>query len=174
MNKHHNSIPNAAGRLGVDIGRVIMCPADADGRPDTSFLDARDDDALEVPPTPHVLSVLPELVELFSGRVWLISKAGSRIEQLTRRWFEHHSFFERSGVLPDHVRFCRRRADKRTHTDELAITHFIDDRADVLSHLRGGVENLYLFGVQTEPIPEWVVAVPDWLAVRAVLRQVAA
>jgi len=148
-----------------------MCPADADGRPDTSFLEARDDDALDVPPAPHALSVLPELVELFRGQVWLISKAGSRIEHLTRRWFERHAFFERSGISRDHLRFCRRRPEKRTHTDELAITHFIDDRTDVLTHLRGGVENLYLFGTQTEPIPEWVIPVPDWPSVRAVLMR---
>jgi hypothetical protein len=173
VNDRQDNSSSRAAALGVDIGRVIMCPADADGRPDTSFLDARGDEALEVPPAPHVFSVLPQLVDAFHGRVWLISKAGPRIEQLTRRWLEHHSFFERSGMAPNNLRFCRRRADKRTHTDRLAITHFIDDRADVLSHLRGGVPNLYLFGAQTGPSPDWVTPVADWLAVRAVLRAVA-
>src|SRR5689334_15943894 len=110
MNNELNiRIRRPAGRLGIDIGRVIMCPADGDGRPDTSFLNARGDAALEVPPSPHLFSVLPELVERFDGEVWLISKAGERIESLTRRWFTHQDFFEKTGMAPENVRFCRER-----------------------------------------------------------------
>src|SRR5215510_1862012 len=99
MNTELNkSTCNTLTRLGVDIGRVIMCPTAADGRPDTSFLDARGDAALEVAPAPNVFSVLRQLIERFEGRVWLISKAGPRVEQLTRRWLEHHAFFEKSGL----------------------------------------------------------------------------
>ena len=50
------------------------------------------------------------------------------------------------------------------HKDELAITHFIDDRLDVLECLRGLVSNLYLFGEQrnADRIPDWAVCVADW------------
>jgi hypothetical protein len=153
------------GRLGIDVGRVLMCPADADGRPDTSFLRASEREALEVPPTPGMFEVVPALVTLFQQRVWLVSKAGPRIERLTRRWLQHHRFFERTGLRPDRVRFCLRREDKRQHALELGLTHFIDDRSDVLSHLNGVVPHLLLFGVQSERIPPWVVHVLDWPAV---------
>jgi hypothetical protein len=157
-------------RLGIDIGRVIMCPADADGRPDTSFLAAADEaTALAVPAAPYMFEVVPELVRQFEGRAWLVSKAGARIEALTRRWFEQHRFFERTGIAPDNARFCRRREDKRVHALELGLTHFIDDRVDVLAHLRGVVDQLLLFGTQTDPSPDWVVPVLDWPAVAAAL-----
>jgi hypothetical protein len=159
-------------RLGIDIGRVLMCPADSDGRPDTSFLSADEAGALAVPPAPHMLAVVPELVRRFEGRVWLVSKAGPRIERLTLRWLQHHRFFERTGLRRDRVRFCRRREDKRAHAIELGLTHFIDDRVDVLIHLRGVVSDLLLFGAQTAAIPTWVRPVRDWPAVAtALLRQ---
>ena len=159
----------ATSRLGIDIGRVLMCPTHDDGRPDTSFLSASDEAALETPAAPGMFEVVPALVRLFDGRTWLVSKAGARIEKLTRRWLEHHRFFERTGLDPSHVRFCRRRDEKRGHADDLRLTHFIDDRLDVLEHLRGGVPRLALFGVQTTAIPDWVVHLPEWAALAGLL-----
>jgi hypothetical protein len=154
-------------RLGIDIGRVIMCPVGDDGRPDTSFLDGNERTTLEVPAAPDMFEVLPGLVDRFERRAWLVSKAGPRIERLTRRWLAHHRFHERTGLRPDRVRFCLRREDKRAHALDLGLTHFIDDRVDVLVHLRGVVSHLLLFGVQTEAIPDWVTPVLDWRAVAA-------
>jgi hypothetical protein len=154
-------------RLGIDIGRVLMCPVGEDGRPDTSFLDGDERSALEIPASPHVYEVVPSLVDRFERRVWLVSKAGPRSERLTRRWLGHHRFHERTGLRPDRVRFCLEREDKRAHALELGLTHFIDDRVDVLCHLRGVVSHLLLFGVQTGEIPDWVTHVLDWRAVAA-------
>jgi len=155
--------------LGLDIGRVVMCPADDDGRPDTSFLDLPDDQALEVPAAPFLWDVLPEIVSRFSGRVWLVSKAGARIESLTRRWLAHHRFFERAGMIDGAVRFCRRREEKRSHAISLRLTHFVDDRSDVLESLRGVVSHLYLFGAQREDVPGFATHTADWRAVRIAL-----
>jgi hypothetical protein len=153
------SMPHA---LGIDIGRVLMCPSGNDARPDTSFLDLPDDQALALPASPHVWDSVPELVRAFAGCVWLVSKAGPRIEALTRRWLAHHRFFERVGLPRDAVRFCRRRPDKRVHAIELGLTHFIDDRSDVLAALVGTVHHLYLFGAQHEPTPAYATHVVDW------------
>lgn len=152
--------------LGIDIGRVLMCPSGDDARPDTSFLDLPDDQALALPASPHVWDVVPELVRAFAGRVWLVSKAGARIEALTRRWLAHHRFFERVGLPLDAVRFCRRRPEKRIHAVELGLTHFVDDRSDVLSALVGAVHHLYLFGTQHEPTPAFATHVADWSVAR--------
>jgi hypothetical protein len=161
----------SASGLGIDIGRVIMCPVHDDGQPDTSFLTADDASALETPAAPGMFEVVPRLVDVFGGRVWLVSKAGARIEALTRRWFARNAFFARTGMREDQARFCRRREDKRGHAAELGLTHFIDDRTDVLGHLRGLVPRLGLFGVQGEPPPDWVVPIADWFALGCALRR---
>ena len=155
--------------LGIDIGRVLMCPSDDDARPDTSFLDLPDDQALALPASPHVWDVVPELVRAFAGRVWLVSKAGARIEALTRRWLAHQRFFERVGLAEDAVRFCRRRPDKRVHAVELGLTHYIDDSSDVLAALVGAVPRLYLFGAQREPTPTFATHVAGWSVARDVV-----
>ncbi len=162
----------AQPRLGIDIGRVIICPTADDGRPDTSFLGSSPEQALEIAAAPGALTTISRLVRAFDARVWLVSKAGQRIQQLTLLWLEHHEFYATTGLPRDHVRFCRRRHEKREHALELGLSHFIDDRLDVLGHLRGAVPELYLFGWQPAPAPDWVQSVGDWSAVaRALLSQ---
>jgi hypothetical protein len=155
---------NILPALGIDIGRVIMCPAADDGAPDTSFLNLPEAEALEVPASPCLWDVLPAVVDAFERRVWLVSKAGARIEGLTRRWLAHHDFFAKVGMAADAARFCRERKDKRVHAVRLGLSHFVDDRVDVLDALRGVVPKLYLFGAQTRPAPAWAAHVPDWIA----------
>lgn len=46
MNHLINTRGAPAPSLGIDIGRVLMCPTTDDGRPDTSFLSASDSAAL--------------------------------------------------------------------------------------------------------------------------------
>jgi hypothetical protein len=156
------STPRAA--LGLDIGRVLMCPVADDGAPDTSFFNVPDEQALAVPAAPCMWDVMPAIVDVFEGRVWLVSRAGPRIEALTRRWLAHHRFFERVGMAPDAVRFCRKRPEKRDHALLLGLTHFVDDRVDVLQALRGAVPHLYLFGVQDRPAPDFARHLPVWIA----------
>lgn len=152
-------------RVGIDIGRVLMCPTQDDGSPDTSFLSATPEAALTTPAAAHAFSVIRELSAKLSGRVWLVSKAGPRIQGLTLEWLRYSAFYEQTGVAPTHVRFCRKRPEKRNIAIELRLTHFVDDRLDVLQHLRGVVPHLYLFGVQSGAPPDWVRPTLDWLAV---------
>lgn len=152
-------------RLGVDFGRVIQGAALRAGAADTVFLSGGLDEALRTPPNPNAFDVLPRLVQLFEGRAWVISKCGERIEQRTRQWLDHHDFYDRTGISRDNLRFCRKRADKAGHCADLGITHMIDDRIDVHHALRGLVPHLFLFGVQSEPAPDWVHQVPAWLEV---------
>ncbi|MFB8274141.1 hypothetical protein [Nocardia colli] len=161
-------------RLGVDFGRVIQGAALQAGDADTVFLAGGLDEALRTPPSPGAFDVLPRLVRLFEGRAWVISKCGERIEQRTRQWLDHHDFFDRTGIPREHLRFCRKRADKAGHCAELGITHMIDDRIDVHHALRDLVPHRYLFGVQPDPVPDWVRHVPTWrdaeTAVTATIR----
>ncbi|MEM7245171.1 MAG: hypothetical protein AAF533_07490 [Acidobacteriota bacterium] len=156
-------------RLGVDFGRVVMGAADPSGRADTSFLSGGEEQAMATPAVPRAFEVLSRLVDDFEGRAWIVSKCGPRVAGRTRRWMRVNDFHRRTGIPPEHVRTCLRREDKRLHCRQLRITHFIDDRLDVLRHLRGQVANLYLFGHQTTPAPDWVRHVVDWSEVETAL-----
>lgn len=151
-------------RIGIDIGRVILSAADPDGRSDSSFLGSRDQEALETPPTEGAFDTIARIVARSGGNVWLVSKAGPRVQALTLRWLEHWRFYDVTGLHRRHVRFCRERSEKRDHAEDLGLTHFVDDRVDVHQHLRGVVRRLYLFGYQrrgTAP-PPWLKATPTW------------
>lgn len=157
-------------KLGIDIGRVLIAPDPADSRADTSFIGGTLEAVLATPPYEGMFETVPDLVKRFGGQVWLVSKAGPRVQEKTRHWLRHHRFFERTGIAPGHLRFCLERAQKAQHCLELAITHFIDDRPDVLEHLEGVVRNRYLFGPQLKVQPTaGVVAVPTWASVRVAL-----
>lgn len=159
-------------RLGVDFGRVIN---DASGSPsgeDTAFLGGTENEMLATPAMRGAFASLERLQAAFDGRVWIVSKCGPTVQGRTERWLAHHRFFESTGIAPDHLRFCRRREDKAIHCRELGITHFVDDRYDVLRHLIGIVPNLYLFGPQDDPAPPPAPVLPtiNWdEAERAIL-----
>lgn len=130
-------------RIGIDIGRVIITGDQPGG--DTNFIGGSMDDVLRTPAVPGAFDAIARLMRLFGGRVWLVSKCGHRVEEKTRRWLEHHRFFALTGVTEDHMRFCRERPQKRDHAVDLGLTHFLDDRRDVLDHLEGAVPHLFLF-----------------------------
>jgi hypothetical protein len=149
-------------RLGVDFGRVIHGGAAESGEADTAFLDGDAEEAMRSPATAGMFETLPGLVDRFGGRVWVISKCGERIQRRTLEWLDRHDFYRRTGIAPQHVRFCRKRADKAGHCAELGITHMVDDRLSVHTALRGLVPHLYLFGPQPATPPDWVHPVATW------------
>lgn len=149
-------------KLGIDIGRVLISP-DVHGKQDTSFIGGSLQDALDTPPYEGMIEVVPALVQLFGGQVWLVSKCGPRVQEKSRLWLRHHRFFERTGIPPENLRFCLERPQKADHCADLGITHFIDDRLDVLQHLNGIVAHRYLFGPQKKTVSvQGVVALPRW------------
>lgn len=165
MSKHSPPV------LGIDIGRVIIGAVDASGKADSSFLGGSDEAALSTPASEGAFDAIAELTRAFSGRVWLVSKCGPRIQQLTRRWLQRQSFYERTGVRQDHVRFCLKRPQKREHCAAIGATHFVDDRLDVLEHLVGLVPRLYWFGVQLKAAGggAWSQPVRDWYEARELI-----
>lgn len=108
--------------LGVDIGRVLTSPDPAGTEVDTSFIGGSISSALATPPYSGMFESLPELVKHFQGRVWLISKAGTRVQEKTRLWLAHQKFFERTGIDHTHLRFCLERRQKAEITEFLDIS----------------------------------------------------
>lgn len=161
-------------KLGIDIGRVLISPDAPEGCADTSFIGGTLADALATPPYPGMFDVVPGLVQLFEGRVWLVSKAGPKVQEKTRHWLRHHRFFERTGIPPDNLRFCLERSEKAGHCAGLGITHFVDDRPDVLGYLDGVVPHRFLFGPQRKPNTlRGLVPVLDWDAAATAIAAVA-
>ena len=159
--------PGRTPRLGIDIGRVIINgPAHPDGG-DTAFFQGDEEAMLATPEVPDAVFSIAILTRAFAGQVWLVSKCGPRTQERTLRWLQAHDFYNRTGVDPGHVRFCRERAEKRGHCEELDITHFVDDRVEVHAAIHGVVDHQYLFGPQPGPVPEYTTHVLTWPQARA-------
>jgi len=153
-------------KIGIDFGRVIVGPT-LDGRDDTSFIGTHLAEALTTPAAPDAFSVVRALCALSDGNVWIVSKAGPSVQRKSLAWLEHTGFHAATGLGPERVRFCLHRDEKAVHARELELTHFVDDRADVLGHLAGIVEHRLLFGEQSEPTPGDLIPVRTWKDVAA-------
>lgn len=152
--------------IGIDIGRVIIGPT-IDGVEDTVFIGRTVQEAMQSPPAPGAFAAVGELMRRFDGRVWLVSKCGPSVERKTLLWLDHWRFHEQTGLPKSHVRFCRERREKAEHARELGLTHFIDDRLDVLEPMRELVPHLLAFGEETGRVPDWADHVRDWSSVSA-------
>lgn len=152
---------NSQPRIGIDFGRVIMCPVE-NGVQDTSFLGRSFSEAMKTTASTGAIECIGKLVERYQGRVFIVSKCGDSVENKTRGWLSHNEVYAKTGLSQEKVHFCKKRKDKAPICQRLGITHFIDDRADVLSHMVGIVPNLYLFGEQTKAPPGWAQPLLSW------------
>ncbi len=136
--------------LGVDIGGVVIDRVN--DHTDTSFFGSN------YLKTTAVNLALPSLAQLvnrrFFGNVFLVSKCGVQTEAKTREWLDHHQFYLRTGIRRENVCFCRERRDKAPLCKELGITHFIDDRLEVLGFL-DSVPNCFLFQPQDREVQKF-------------------
>lgn len=154
------AIPAAV--LGVDFGGVINDSGSHPSGDDTAFLTGGFDLAMQTPETKGSVEALARLAVLVEYQVWIVSKCGPRIQEVTRAWLRHHDFMARAAIPPSNVRFCRRRPEKAEIAADLGITHFVDDRADVIEHLAGVVPYRFLFDPSASTHPGDVISVEDW------------
>jgi hypothetical protein len=168
---------NSKPVLGVDIGNVIIGSRERspvhgkDRYADSTFLNGDRDAALATPATPGSFAAIRELLPLFGGRIWLVSKCGWRIQHRTEAWLWQHRFYTYTGLPADHVRFCKHRSGKGPICQELEVTHFVDDRPDIIASLEGVAEHRYLFGPQEGDCPEGATAVASWMITRQLIRR---
>ncbi|WP_422774401.1 hypothetical protein ACN28C_16965 [Plantactinospora sp. WMMC1484] len=132
-------------KIGIDIGGVLVQrmerPPGPEGGEDTALLA----DFRRTPPVPGAFEAVTALVAgVFGEHVYLVSKCGEQVERRTRLWLEHHDFYVRTGVRAGNVHFCRTRQGKAPIAAALGLTHFVDDRLEVLSYLET-VPHRYLF-----------------------------
>lgn len=126
--------------LGLDIGGVLVDRAFHET--ETSFFGT---DPLATPPVAGMLDELPGIARRFDYRVHLVSKARPFTAAMTRRWLEHIGFFEATGIARGNLHVVSKRTEKAAVCARLGVTHFVDDRNDVLESLAGIVEDRVLF-----------------------------
>ena len=147
--------------LGVDIGGVIV-----------RLTDYSEDDGprgelrhREMPGARAALQRLRD--ERFGDAVYLVSKCGAQTEATIKRSLVDTGFCDDTGLGLDHVFFCRQRHEKAPICELIGVTHFVDDRLEVLSHL-GSVPHRYLFDGRPDEIRPYAHVLPavtpvgDW------------
>ena len=108
-------------------------------------------------------------VKRFAQRICIVSKCGPRTEEKPRLWLAHHKLLDALGLDAKALHFCREHRDKAPICKGLGVTHFIDDRVDVLVQLTS-VPHRFLFGPQKPGLnAEGVVRVKTWADVAAML-----
>jgi hypothetical protein len=150
--------------LGIDIGRVILDRRNK--KTDPSFFE---ENYLQSTPHPDTFDQIRNLqMKYFKHDVHLISKCSRKIQDRTLSWLAHHNFCTITGIHRSQVHFCRAHPQKVEVCKKLGITHFIDDRLEILSYLIGLVPHLYLFSPQEKEVERYkkhiksVVLVSDW------------
>ncbi|MEK9151774.1 MAG: hypothetical protein AAB692_00210 [Patescibacteria group bacterium] len=142
--------------LGIDIGGVIIDSAVNDG----TATALHGDNYLQTTQVKHSFETISGLVrQRFGSRVYLVSKCGVAIQRKTREWLQARDFFAKTGVSPLNLWFCKEHHEKAEICRELGISHFIDDRLEVLGHL-ATVPNLYLFCPRQEEVHEFARFLP--------------
>lgn len=134
--------------LGVDVGGVIIDKQN--DHTDTSFFGPSYLDTSAVPGVFQALRLAHESGFL----IHVVSKCGARTQERTLNWLQHHQFYQKTGVEPKNVHFCRTRPEKGPICQRLGVTHFVDDRLDVLDHLHS-VKQLFLFQPNRQDAARW-------------------
>lgn len=151
--------------LGVDIGNVII----NNRLNDLKKLDEKGYAAL--PLVEGALEGLKTLNEYFKGEVYLLSKCTEWAQGQSLIWLKEHDFYNKTGIDPKNAYFVRERHEKDGVCRKLGITHFIDDRLEVLSHMVESTPNLILFQPDDVEVKEFEKFLPhvtianSWAAV---------
>lgn len=144
--------------FGVDIGDVIVANSVEKleiGEPEFEewFLSRGE--------VPGAIASVAELARSpFEGRVHVISKRRPETNELTLEWLRRRGFFTQVGIPESHVHFCRRREEKHPICQAHGVTHFVDNRLEVLSYLET-VSYRFLLNAQEEEMDTFRHALPQ-------------
>jgi len=117
--------------LGIDIGGVI-----SEHRNDTRSAEADPEAYLRSPAVRDSCETIARLVaERFGDRVYFVSKCRWKMQLKTRLWLAEQKVYEATGIARDHVWFCLERHEKAEICKVLGVTHFVDDRLEILGSL---------------------------------------
>jgi len=152
--------------LAVDIGGPIL---DAKG----GSTPEQYGDAL---PTPGGFAGLRRLKdERFGDRIHLISQCNETIQAVKTRWMARYRFLDVTGMAIHRIHFVREPVGKAEVCRLYGVTHFVEDRPLIMSHVLDDVPNLYLFRPDPVELAKYPAVaarariVDDWEALLALL-----
>ncbi len=150
----------ATMKVGIDNGNVL-CESDTDYIRKGDLSAARE--------IPGGFDTLTRLVQVNGAdNIWIVSKCGQKVQDLSWQWFKQHKLFERTGLTPtrynlppdyltmdpEHLHwlltshrtvFCQDRIDKAFIAESLGLEAFVDDRLQILGSLPPYVKIRILF-----------------------------
>ena len=156
--------------IGLDVGGVLLDRSL--GADEASFFGTR---PMDTPVMPGALEAVRTLAALFEGRILIVSRAGHRTRELSRRWLGLHGFLGDERIPPSHIYFVERRSEKAALCQALGVTHFVDDHLDVLSGMQ--IPFRILFRGAAVPaesdgfLSPGVVSCGDWAELLSLVRQ---
>jgi len=149
--------------LGVDIGNVITDHRPVKDIKDESFWR---DKYSTIPASKGVFEYLKKLNSgKFRDNIFLVSRAKEEHEKRILTWLVDNDFYNKTGIKPKNVFFCRERHEKERICRENNITYFVDDRLEVLSHMVGKIPHLFLFQPDPQEVEEFKQFLPNVIGV---------
>jgi hypothetical protein len=124
---------------------------------------------------PHVEDVLPRLVEKAEA-TYFVSKVNEEQKARSIKWFDESQFCERMGIPRENVFYCEERKDKGPICKKLGVTHFVDDRPEVMAYLDPAIFKI-IFSPQISHLFSWFnmlvncKVVTNWLQVEGLLKE---
>jgi hypothetical protein len=145
--------------LGIDLGKTIVT---IDGESQKVAF-------------PDAIRVIRRLArERFEGRVHIVSKVDEGQKKRALEWLDESGFYEETGVQRESVHFCAERREKAPICRTLGITHFIDDRPEVMSHMQD-IPHRFLFRSIEEDVKAYedklsgVIHVKSWIEIEKLI-----
>lgn len=137
--------------LGVDIGNVII----NNRLNNPEVVEVTETVYRSFPASEGVFDALKTLNEYCMGEVYLVSKCTEWAQEQILHWLDFHDFYIKTEIKKDHVHFVRQRHEKDGVCRTLGVTHFIDDRLEVLSHMIQSTPHLILFQPNSAEVKEF-------------------
>lgn len=153
--------------LGLDFGNTIVDVSGCVQLAGKRFRDFNFEELRNAHPYPDAYDSVRKLSENWFSEVHIVSKCDQESEGNITLWLHIHHFLD-GGLIPTNgIHFCREREDKAPICKRLGITHFVDDRVQVLKPMETVPYRYRLGNRNDEPegfqeIPKGIVHVQNW------------
>lgn len=113
------------------------------------------------------IRVVKKIVETYGAEnIYIISRVRTHhLSMVTGIWLEHHDILKKTNILLDNIYICYQLKDKAKLAAKLKLTHFIDDRLEVLDYFPEKI-NLIAF----QPTKNAIKKYPDVAARSAIVN----